>query len=123
LVEKLETYSYGDLVTLAVPLLIRTRGFNALWEVAKRRGLVESRKDDYQKAITKETARLGENGLKGLLVELLVSGDKWSTWSGFSPNFQDACRNAGVDLKKAEAEAKQTLEARKRNGKKNGVKK
>lgn len=123
LVEKLETYSYGDLVTLAVPLLIRTRGFNALWEVAKRRGLVESRKDDYQKAITKETAQLGENGLKGLLVELLVSGDKWSTWSGFSENFKTACQDAGVDLKKVEVEAKRTLEAKKRNGKKNGVKK
>ncbi len=123
LVTKLETYSYGDLINLAVPLLIRTRGFNALWEVVKRRGLVESRKDDYQVALKKEVSRLGEGGLKGLLVELLVSGDKWSTWSGFSENFKDACGHAGVDLKKVETEAKQTLEARKRNAKKKGAKK
>ncbi len=123
LVTKLESYSYGDLINLAVPLLIRTRGFNALWEVVKRRGLVESRKDDYQVALKKEVSRLGEGGLKGLLVELLVSGDKWSTWSGFSQNFQDACQDAGIDLKKVETEAKQTLEVRKRNAKKNGAKK
>lgn len=123
LVTKLESYSYQSLVNLAVPLVIRTRGFNALWEVVKRRGLVESRKDDYQAALKKEVSRLCEGALKGLLVELLVSGDKWSTWSGFSQNFQDACRDAGVDLTKAEIEAEQTLEARKRNAKKNGVKK
>ena len=123
LVTKLETYSYGDLINLAVPLVIRTRGFNALWEVVKRRGLVESRKDDYQAALKKEVSRLGEGGLKGLLVELLVSGDKWSTWSGFSENFKDACGHAGVDLKKVETEAKQTLEARKRHAKKTGAKK
>lgn len=119
LVKKLESVSYGELVNLAVPLLIRTRGYNALWDVAKRRSLVESRKDDYADALKKELARLDESGLKGFLIELLVSGDKWSTWGGFSQNFQDACQAAGVDLKLAEKEAETALKARK-NGRKAG---
>ena len=122
LVGKIEKFSYQDLVKLVVPLVIRNRGMNALWDIAKRRGLVESRKDDYQKALNKEVLKLGEDELKGLLLELSVSGDKWSTYCGFSENFKEACKSVGVDLKLAEKEAEIAIKSKK-NGRKSGGKK
>ena len=115
-VKKLESYDFKDFSALIMPLVFRNANYEALWTVAKRRGLVQKRNDDSKAKLQKEIANLSEAQRKGLIVELLVSGDRWSSYCGFGENFKFLCKDANIDLQKIESEVKVSLNCAKKRG-------
>ena len=117
LVKSMETYDFKDFSALVAPMVLRHVGYETLWNVAKRRGLVEKRADDCRTQLKKELPKLSETARKGFIVELLAAGDRWSSYGGFGENFKLACEDAKVDLTKIEGEVKTLLSKTKHNKK------
>jgi len=108
-VKKLEGYDLKDFSALIMPLVFRNANYEALWVVAKRRGLVQKRSEDSKAKLQKEIANLSEAQRKGFIAELLVSCERWSSYSGFGENFKFLCKDTNIDLQKIETEVKVTL--------------
>lgn len=117
LAKNMEAYELKDFSALVAPMVLRHVGYETLWNVAKRRGLVEKRADDCRAQLKKELPKLSEAARKGFIVELLAAGDRWSSYGGFGENFKFACKDAKVDLVKIESEVKAILNKAKYNRK------
>lgn len=118
LAKNMEAYDLKDFSALVAPMVLRHVGYETLWNVAKRRGLVEKRADDCRAQLKKELPKLSEAARKGFIVELLAAGDRWSSYGGFGENFKLACEDAKVDLEKIEAEVKAVLSKTKKQSRK-----
>jgi len=118
IVGKVEGYELKEFSALITPMVLCNSSFESQWPTAKRRGIVDKRSMDTREKLEKAISELSEPARNGFIVELLVSGDRWTSYSGFGENFKLACKDAKVDLQKIEAEAKAELETAKRRPRK-----